>query len=128
MAEEKKIQNQILREFATRPEMRLWRANVGTAVPISFCKLVERAILDGDRKRALDLLGSMPVIQFGIKGQADLTGILPGGTRLEIEVKSSKGKQRKDQKVFGNMIEKKGGLYVLAKSTGDVADAIDSFL
>ena len=30
---EKKLQNTILRQFATRPELRLWRANVGMSVP-----------------------------------------------------------------------------------------------
>jgi len=128
MAEEKKIQNQILREFATRPEMRLWRANVGVAVPISYVKKIERAVVKGDREGALELLQFMPVIQFGVKGQADLTGILPEGRRLEIEVKSETGRQSKEQKVFGDMINRKGGVYIVAKSIDDVSTSIKPFL
>jgi len=65
---EKHIQNEILRAFGTLPCLRLWRANVGVA-------------RIGDR-----------LIRFGIPGQADLTGILPDGRRLEIEVKSATGR------------------------------------
>lgn len=125
---EKKTQNEILRTFGTKPEMRIWRANVGTAVPVSYVKKIERAVVMGDREEALELLRTMPVIQFGVKGQADLTGILPGGRRLEIEVKSETGRQRKEQKVFGDMINRKGGVYIVAKSVGDVSDAIEPLL
>jgi len=93
---EKQIQNDILRAFGTVPSLRLWRANVGAA-------------RIGDR-----------VIRFGIPGQADLTGILPDGRRLEIEVKSPTGRQTPDQQAFQRIIEKFNGLYILARSTNDV--------
>jgi len=128
MAEEKRIQNDILRAYATRPEMRLWRANVGKGVPLSFLAVVKKALWKGDFSEAIRLLESPPVISFGLKGQADLTGILPGGTRLEIEVKAKKGKLAKDQEVYQNMILNKGGLACVARSVGDVADAITNFL
>ena len=73
MTSEKSIQNDILRAFGTRPALRLWRANCGAA-----------------------LLGGR-VVRFGIPGQADLTGILPDGRRLEIEVKSPTGRQTPQQ-------------------------------
>lgn len=98
---EKQIQNEILRVFGARPDMRLWRANVGMMV------------IDG-----------RPV-RFGIKGQADLTGILAGGRRLEIEVKSPTGKQSEDQRNFQAMIERQGGLYILARSVQDVEEALE---
>ena len=126
--QEKKIQNQILREFATKPEMRLWRANVGRAVPIAHIKLIEQAVLNNNRNEALNLLSRCPMIRFGIKGQADLNGILDGGTRLEIEVKSEKGKQSKEQIIYENMITNKGGIYILARSVKDVFDRIFNFL
>ena len=97
---EKQIQNAILREFGTRPDMRLWRQNTGAA-------RVGRRF-----------------IRFGVPGQADLTGILPGGRRLEIEVKSDTGRQTDDQRNFQNMIERFGGLYVLARSVDDVRRAL----
>ncbi len=93
---EKTLQNAILRAFGTLPQIRLWRANAGVA-----------------------RIGAR-VIRFGIPGQADLTGILPDGRRLEIEVKSPTGRQTPEQRAFQNMIEKFHGIYILARSTNDV--------
>jgi len=93
---EKEIQNAILRTFGTLPHLRLWRANVGVARM-------------GPR-----------VVRFGVPGQADLTGILPDGRRLEIEVKSSTGRQSPDQQAFQRIIERFNGLYILARSVEDV--------
>jgi len=95
------VLNAILREFGTRPEMRLWRANAGAA------RIGRR------------------FIRFGVPGQADLTGILPGGRRLEIEVKSLTGRQTPDQRAFQALIERFGGLYVLARSVEDVRQVLD---
>jgi len=101
---EKQIQNAILRAFGTDPRLRLWRANVGVA------RIGRR------------------VIRFGVPGQADLTGILPGGLRLEIEVKSATGRQSAEQKAFQRLIEQFGGLYVLARSVTDVRYALEGRL
>lgn len=95
----------ILREFGTRPDMRLWRANAGVA---RFA-----------RRR---------VVRFGVPGQADLTGILPGGIRLEIEVKTSDGRQTPDQRAYQKMIEQFGGVYVLARTVSDVWMSIGKYL
>jgi len=97
---EKQVQNAILREFGTRPDLRLWRQNTGAA-------RVGRRF-----------------VRFGVPGQADLTGILPGGRRVEIEVKSPTGRQTPDQRAFQALIERFDGLYVLARSVDDVRRAI----
>ena len=68
------------------------------------------------------------VVRFGIPGQADLTGILPDGRRLEVEVKSPTGRQTRDQKNFQRMIEKFNGIYVLARSVEDVWNALREHL
>lgn len=99
---EKEIQNAIMRKFATRADMRLWRANSGVAT-----------YEDGR------------TVRFGIPGQADLSGILQGGRRLEIEVKSPDGRQTPQQAAFQKMIEAFGGLYILARSVEDVEEALD---
>jgi len=96
MKTEKQIQNDIMREFATRSDLRLWRANTGVA---RF----------GRR-----------IVRFGVPGQADLTGILNDGRRLEIEVKSATGRQDNDQQRFEAMIKKFGGIYILARSVDNV--------
>lgn len=107
---EKQIQNEILRTFGARPDMRLWRANVGVAR------------LGGPRR------SGGRVVRFGLAGQADLTGILPNGLRLEIEVKSIGGRQSPEQCRYQAMIQRFGGVYVLARSVEDVWAAIGRYL
>ena len=97
---ESEIQCDILRAFGSKRWMRLWRANV----------LAARM---GDR-----------FVRAGVPGQADLTGILPDGRRLEIEAKSDRGRQTEDQRNFQRMIERFGGVYVLARSVEDVERAL----
>ena len=101
---EKQVQNAILRAFGTIPQLRLRRANVGVA------RIGRR------------------VIRFGVPGQADLTGILPGGLRLEVEVKSARGRQSTEQRTYQRMIERFGGVYVLARSAEDVRAALEAYL
>lgn len=98
MTAEKKLQNAILLRFATRPDMRLWRANTGHGIS-----------MDGKRH-----------LSFGIPGQADLSGILRDGRRLEIECKSPNGQQSEEQRNFAAMIRQFNGVYILARSVEDV--------
>jgi hypothetical protein len=84
--------------------MRLWRNNTGVA------RIGRR------------------VVRFGVPGQADLTGILPDGRRLEIEVKSADGRQTEEQRNYQSMIERFGGVYVLARSVDDVTSALQAHL
>lgn len=86
----------ILERFGSLPGYRLWRSNSGVAYSPSG-----RAV------------------RFGWPGQADITGIGPGGRRIEIEVKV-RGKQSEQQQKFAEMIRKMGGVYILARSAEDV--------
>lgn len=103
--EEKIIQNDILREFGTRPDIRLWRMNAGVS-------------------KYRDRTGKIRQVQFGVPGQADLTGILPDGRRLEIEVKGPTGEQSKAQIDYQRIIERFNGVYILARSCDDVDRAL----
>ena len=67
-------------------------------------------------------------VRFGIAGAADITGILADGRRLEIEVKAPKGRQSVTQKAFQEVIERMGGLYVLARSADDVIEELGDVL
>lgn len=97
--------SEILHEFGSRDDCRIWRNNVGSA-----------KTRDGR------------FIRFGIPGQADISGILavtlPGGRvigqRIEIEAKTKTGRQRPEQKKWQAMIERMGGIYILARSVDDV--------
>lgn len=110
---EVEIQNEIIRTFGTRPDMRIWRAAVGTA----------RYFDPRTRQHR--------TVRFGLPGQADVTGILPcpcgcgRGVRLEIEVKREVGGvQSVEQKRYQQIVERFGGIYVLARSVDDVWAAL----
>ena len=60
-------------------------------------------------------------MRFGVPGQADISGILSDGRRLEIECKTSTGRQSAKQRAWQRMIEKYGGVYILARSVEDVS-------
>lgn len=93
----KKAEHQIVAEILVGigcnfPTIRAWRQNTGAFKSES---------------------GSF--VRFGVVGQGDISGIIgPHGRRLEIEVKVLGGKQSKHQKSFQEMIQKMGGLYILA--------------
>lgn len=92
----------ILLEFGSRSGVRLWKANTGAA-----------------RSQA----GAL--IRFGVPGQSDISGIRSDGRRVEIEVKTGAGRRSKKQEKWARMIENYNGIYVLARSTEDVARALD---
>ena len=98
---EQQIQTDILLEFGSRPDVRLWRCNVIVA-----------KTPEGGRIRSLP------------KGHPDIAGILAGGRALYIEVKSATGRLSKEQTAFRDMALGLGALWVLARSVQDVHDAI----
>lgn len=59
------------------------------------------------------------LIRYGLKGCADITGILLNGKRLEVEVKTGKARQQKNQEAFEKMILEMGGVYFVARSVDD---------
>lgn len=100
------LQRLILAHVNKIPSVKVWRANTGLASTVHGTKL-----------------------RFGIKGQADITGILgPTGKRLEIEVKSSTGKQTADQQAWEKQIASLGGMYILARSLDQAMVPICQFL
>lgn len=101
---EHEIQNEILRWFADhRPDILIWRNTVGTFHTV-----------DAGR-----------TMQIGLPGSADLIGVIPGGRFIGVEVKTATGVQRKNQVAFQRAVEKRGGLYVLARSVSDVRAAME---
>lgn len=63
-------------------------------------------------------------IRYGHPGSGDILGILPGGTFLSVECKTASGRQSKAQKLFQKMVERNGGIYVLARSVSDLERAV----
>lgn len=121
---EAQTQQAIIRALGVQPGLRIWRANVGTGVPYSVVTAAMGQLRAGNPAAAHRILASARPIQFGVPGQADLTGIVRGGLRLEVEVKSDSGRQTEDQRNYQSMIERLGGRYLLARSVEDLADII----
>jgi len=61
----------------------------------------------------------VPPSVYGHKGLCDIIAVKNGSTAF-IEVKSAKGKQTEEQKIFESRIRNAGGIYILAKSISDV--------
>lgn len=87
---EKGIQVAIVDWINTLPGFRIWRQNTGKVVR--------------------EHKGRKRLIQFGIAGQADLTGIGPNGIRVEIEVKSATGELSEKQFFWLEDIRRAGGI------------------
>lgn len=68
------------------------------------------------------------VIHFGLKGSADILGIVCGGFFLAIEVKTGGARQTKQQLAFEEMIGGFGGYYLVVHSGEDAKAKLDSLL
>lgn len=100
----------ILLAIGSRSDARVWVHNVGVA----------------RHRNANGELGR--VVKFGFKGQADLSGIVAGGRRLEIEVKTGTGRLTSEQAAFGQMIRRFGGIHIVARSVEDAVSQLDAAL
>jgi hypothetical protein len=82
--------------------LRIWRANTGAA----------------------EVHGRF--VRFGVKGQADLSGLLRSGRRVEIETKAPDGRLSPAQRAFGAMVTEYGGLYLVVRSVAELLTALDN--
>lgn len=98
------LQNKILIALGTYPGMVIWRSAVGNGWV-----------------RTKD--GFKPMRFGGIPGQADILGCW-NGRFIAIEVKTDKGRLRKEQMAWRDAIEKVGGLYIVARSVGEALDGL----
>ena len=66
------------------------------------------------------------LVRFGPPGQADISGVLKGGYRLEIEVKrpGCRRHQRQEQRNFEHMMQSLGGIYILATTPDEAVAAV----
>jgi hypothetical protein len=99
--------SRILRDLGQIPDLvRAWRNETGMAISI-------------DLKRK---------ISYGLKGSADILGLLHNGRFLAIEVKTGKAVQSKQQKNFQSMVEKFGGIYLIAREETDIKKRVETML
>ena len=69
-------------------------------------------------------------MQLAPAGAADLTGILPDGRRLEVELKrrDGKGVQSPDQIEWEKFINDNNGVYIIVKSGEEFRKKIEEFI
>jgi hypothetical protein len=97
--DEQTFLRRVLLALSQRPDLRVWRQNVGTLPVRDAQGHVERVFRAGPPK-----------------GAADLSGIIrPEGWRLEIELKAAHGRLSPEQERWARFIRASGGVYVLAK-------------
>lgn len=89
-------------------------AEVVDAIRIAF--IGDRDVRLWKNNRLVAKLANGRKVSAGIDGQADLTGIIRGGLRLEIEAKTPRDAQRPAQRAFERMMVEFGGIYILARA------------
>lgn len=100
--EHKLLVSQLIKYLGSQDNFRVWKNHTG-------------ATKVGDR-----------FIHYGLKGSADITGIIqPSGQRLEIEVKTGSARQTKEQRNFGAMVNRFGGIYIVARDLEGVYNELD---
>ena len=102
--EEAALQQQIRLALGLRDDIMMFRINVGKFRP-----------LDGGQR----------VIQSAPEGTPDLLGVIAPGRAFAIEVKAQRGKQRQVQAAWQLAWERRGGIYILARSLDDVYKGLD---
>lgn len=100
---EAEILQRTLLALGSRPDCTLWRNNTGKLLNPRTGRWVS----------------------FGLPGSGDALGILQGGRFLAIETKTARGQLRPEQIAFRAMVERRGGLYVLARSVDDAVEEVD---
>lgn len=66
------------------------------------------------------------LIRYGIKGSADISGIMRDGRRLEVEVKTGSAVQQANQKAWGAMISNMRGIYFVARSVDHALEMLQA--
>ena len=95
---ESRIQDEIRLALGRIPGLVLWRNNVGLA----------------------EMHGRKVRFGVGGPGGADLIGVYLGRF-LAVEVKTATGRQTDEQRTFQNLVESKGGIYVVLRSAEEAA-------
>ncbi len=120
-----KITSDLLLRIPREFPARVWRRNVGKAVPYVVIRHAISYLLQGKSRAAIEYLTRARLVTFGVNGEGDIDGIIcigGNGIRLGIEVKAGNDRQREEQKSFQVMMEAHGGIYLIAR---DVESTIE---
>src|SRR4051812_25076109 len=94
------------------------RVNVGSGF-LLYRDTYERLVREGHLQK-----NEARYVQYGVKGGADITSMLRGGRRLEVETKADRGKVSDDQQIFGDAVNGGGGLWVVVRSVDELVHVL----
>jgi|GEM_PF-1009495 len=63
------------------------------------------------------------IVKVGVPGQADIFGMIDGRF-LSIEVKAPRGRVRKEQERWGEMVNREGGIHIVARAGCDLDESV----
>lgn len=110
----------VLLKIGATEYCRVWKNHTGAAVPVGIIRML--AHKHNGLIPAGEILKYM--IHYGLKGSADINGILLGGQSLWLECKTGSGKQTKEQISFEKMINKFGGVYKVVKTSDEALELV----
>lgn len=101
---EGQLQDAIRLALGCMPDVTLWRNNVG------------HAVMTGNRR-----------VTFGVGGPggSDLIGMFRGRF-LAIEIKTPRGRQSPEQRQFQQLVESKGGVYLMPRSVQHATSMLEA--
>lgn len=120
MKSEAVLQQEIRLALGLRDDIFMFRINVGKFRPLEGGPRVIQSAPEGTP----DLMGVIHRRIFGQVGDHFAVDEWVGQA-FGIEVKTAKGKQRDAQKRWQDAWEKRGGIYILARSLDDVYRGLD---
>lgn len=91
---------------------------------LEFQKLFTQARIWNNETGVARSMDGSRMIRYGKEGSADLTGIMPDGIRIEIEIKIKKDKQRDGQKIFEEIIVQRNGIYIIVDDKSEIKDQL----
>ena len=122
---EAELQRAVIVALSKDPCVRLWRQNVGVAVPLHQLRLwlARRGYLP----MSAPMPGDLHPVRYCVPGAGDLSGLVgPTGRRLELEVKAPDGRPRvsTEQRNFGEMVGSLGGVWGVVQSLEEALEAV----
>lgn len=117
------IQNDALMELTALSDSFFYRQNTGTAwqgEPINVPPGEYVRVTPG-----MKILAKARPIDFGLEGAGDIVGHRRGRA-VQVETKTSTGRQRRAQETFEKVWVKRGGIYILARSAEEAVDRVST--
>src|ERR1700679_3118663 len=125
-----KLVDDILLAAGSLPHVRVWPRIVGTFRSLYGNRKVTIGPLGGADITGLVYVGGRGIFEMIHPANPFMSRkfeLHSCGLRLEIEVKTGKGKQSNQQKNFESMINGFGGIYIVARSVDDVLTVLNRY-